>query len=290
MAAPLDHLTVLTTKGPLATKRITVVQGGDPKIENYGKAQRFSIAELPVSSFDEMADALEALQPRSRSLLVRGKPVDGVDRQDAPRRYKPRPNKPATLLPQPRFWLPLDMDSVPCPADIDPVWDVDAIVEHVVELLPEEFHGVSVFWAFTSGHTFKPGIRIRLFYWLDRPLADEEMKIWLAPLIAEKVIDGSLFHPIQAIYTAAPIFVGMHDPLPRRFGTWTGHSDAVEVPVIEKPQRSCSAERHQGRAGATVEGMPRIARGSATRERRRRVLQAGQKRGRVLYRRGRHKR
>ena len=36
MAVPLDCLTVLTTKGPLATKRITAVQSGPPKIENYG--------------------------------------------------------------------------------------------------------------------------------------------------------------------------------------------------------------------------------------------------------------
>ena len=51
-AAPLDSITVLTTKGRvLATKRITAIQGGPPKIENYGKAQRFSFNEWPVSSF-----------------------------------------------------------------------------------------------------------------------------------------------------------------------------------------------------------------------------------------------
>ena len=161
-AVPLDAFTVLTTKGPLATKRIVAVQDGPPKIENYGKAQRFSFDEWDVSSFDEMAAALKALQRRPQSFVVRGKPADGIKRSDSPRRLRPRGDEPATLILQPRYWLPLDLDSVPCPAGIDPIFEPDAVVEHVVELLPEEFHGVSVFWAFTSGHSIKPGIRIRL--------------------------------------------------------------------------------------------------------------------------------
>src|SRR3982750_3632944 len=36
----------------------------------------------------------------------------------------------------------------------------------VNSLLPNEFYDVSVFWHFTGGHGSKPGIRIRLFYWL----------------------------------------------------------------------------------------------------------------------------
>lgn len=241
MMAPRDFLTVLTTKGPLATKRITAVQGGSPKIENYGKAQRFSFDEWPVSGFDELAAALKALQDRPRSFVVRGKPIDGIDRQNAPRRLRPRGDQPATLLPQARRWLALDMDSVPCPTGIDPIFEPDRVVEYVLELLPEEFHGCSVFWAFTSGHGIKSGIRIRLFYWLDRPLEDEELKIWLAPLIAEKLVDGAIYNPAQPTYTAAPVFVGMPDPVPYRCGTWTGYSDAVTPPVIEKPQRGASS-------------------------------------------------
>src|SRR4051812_24180778 len=111
MTAPLDCLTVLTTKGPLATKRIIASPNGPPIIEGYGKAQRFSFDEWDVSSFDEMAAALKALQRRERSLVVRGKPIDGIKRSDSPRRLLPRKRadgtvEPATLLPQPRYWLP----------------------------------------------------------------------------------------------------------------------------------------------------------------------------------------
>ena len=221
-AAPLDALTVLTTKGPLATKRITAVQDGEPKIESYGKAQRFSFEKWDESSFDEMAAALRgAAAPRA---LVRRARQAG--RRHRPQEQPagacvPRGDEPATLMPQPRHWLALDLDSVPCPAGIDPIFEPDAVVEHVVELLPEEFHGVSVFWTFTSGHGIKPGIRIRLWFWLDRPVSKTEIKIWLAPQIAEKVIDPALYNPAQAIYTATPIFVGMPDPVPYRCGIWT---------------------------------------------------------------------
>src|SRR4051794_30903204 len=109
MTAPLDTLTILTTKGPLATKRITWISSGPPKIENYGKAQRFSFAERKVSSFDDMATVLRSLQGRHRSFIVRGRPADSIDRKDAARRLRPRGNAPATLTAQPRYVLPLDM-------------------------------------------------------------------------------------------------------------------------------------------------------------------------------------
>jgi hypothetical protein len=246
MSAPFDTITILTTKGPLATKRITAVSHGPPKIAGYGQAKLFSFAEIPVSSFDEMAAAIEGLQHKPCSFLVRGKPADGIDREYARRRLHARkkPNgavEPATLLAQPRFWLALDFDSIQCPDHIDLIWDVDAVIEHVTELLPEEFHGVSTFWAFTSGHGIKPGIRLRLFYWLDRALSDEEVELWLAKPIAEKLIDPVLYRPAQPIYVAQPIFVKMPDPVPRRCGIWRGHSDEVEVPVIEQPKAKARA-------------------------------------------------
>src|SRR6478672_6271138 len=124
--ALIDAFTVLTTKGPLATKRIVARPSGPPTIENYGKAQRFSFEEWPLGSFDEMASALEALQRRERSFVVRGQPAKGIKRSDSPRRLRSRGDEPATLTPQPRFWLPVDIDSVPCPAGIDPIWEPDS--------------------------------------------------------------------------------------------------------------------------------------------------------------------
>src|SRR4051794_26529342 len=162
-ARALDSLTVLTsTRQKLATKRILATPYG-PVIENYPRGSSvFSITEIPVSCFDEMADALAELQAKQFSFVERGRPLDGIDRQHALRRTRARGDQPATMEAAARHWVPLDVDSIPCPDGIDPIFEPDRVVEHVVELLPEEFHGASCFWSFTGSHGLKPGIRLRL--------------------------------------------------------------------------------------------------------------------------------
>jgi len=140
--------------------------------------------------------------------------------------------EPATLEPVARHWIPLDLDSIACPGSLDPVHEPDRAVEHVVALLPEEFHGATCWWAFTSGQGVKDGIRIRLFYWADRPLADWELKQWLG----DSPVDPSIFSPTQPIYVAKPLFVGMPDPVPIRSGIWRGDRDEITPPIIEKPK------------------------------------------------------
>jgi hypothetical protein len=241
-AAAFDSLAILTSTGPLATKRIIAnPAGGPPKIENYGKGRHFRIDEISVSSFDEMAAVLASIEHQPRAFLVRGKPIDGINRLHALRRSRARPdkNEPATLEAAARRWVALDLDAVPCPSGVDPLFEPDRVVEHVVELLPEEFHGATCWWMFSSGHGIKPGIRIRLFFWLTQPLEDWQLKTWLR---ASKVVDLSLFAPAQATYVAKPIFVGMPDPVPFRSGIWRGHGD-VNPPTIEKPQ---AREREAG--------------------------------------------
>jgi hypothetical protein len=72
-----------------------------------------------------------------------------------------------------------DLDSIACPVWLDPVHEPDRTVEHVVALLSDEFHGATCWWQFTSGQGVKDGIRIRLFFWSVRALADWELKAWL---------------------------------------------------------------------------------------------------------------
>ncbi len=240
-----DSVTVLTTKGPLATKCITLPPGATrPVIEAYGKAAYFSISEAPVSGIDDLAAVLNSVELRQTSFLVRGKPAEGIDRRNARRRLHARIGKdgtvePATLGPVARHWIPLDLDSIACPDWLDPIHEPDQAVEHVVDLLPEEFHGTTCWWAFTSGQGVKDGIRIRLFYWADRPLADWELKQWLC----DSPVDHSIFAPAQPIYVAKPLFVDMPDPVPIRSGIWRGDRDAITPPVIEKPKRHVAAPR-----------------------------------------------
>jgi hypothetical protein len=254
----VDSVTVLTTKGPLATKRIALPPGATkPVIEAYGRAAHFGIWEAPVSGVDDLAALLSTVELRPTSFLVRGKTAAGVDRRNAKRRLHARKAKdgtvePATIEGAARHWIPLDFDSIACPDWLDPVHEPDRAVEHVVGLLPEEFHGATCWWAFTSGQSVKGGIRIRLFFWADRALADWELKAWLGervPIAGRSrsawprrfPVDLSIFAPAQPIYVARPVFVGMPDPVPTRSGIWRGDRDAITPPEIEKPKRHVAA-------------------------------------------------
>lgn len=253
--AALDSVTVLTTKGRvLATKRITPGPYG-PVIHDYDRAARFRIDEVSISCFDDLVDLLSKLEHEPQCFVVRGKPAEGINRLDARRRLYPGKKKdgsvePATLEPAARRWIALDVDSIDCPAWIDPTDEPDRVVEHVVELLPEEFHGASCWWGFTSGQGFKPGLRIRLWFLADRALEDWELKTWLA----DAPVDKSIFSPAQATYIARPIFDGVPDPVPFRSGTWSGDRDEVTPPIIEKPKSRSTFNAGSGGAHSGTGG------------------------------------
>src|SRR5206468_9468958 len=78
--------------------------------------------------------------------------------------------------------------------------------------LPPEFRDVRCIAQATASHTFKPGIRLRLWYWLDRAISGAEVKRWLAGA----TVDHAIFGAAQIIYTAGPIFDGTRDPLSNR--------------------------------------------------------------------------
>jgi hypothetical protein len=250
--ATRDSITIMITKGRVvATKRITLRPGAvKPEIQEYDRAKHFSIREVPAGNIYEFALLLREIEKRPDVFIVRGKPASGVDRNHTLRRLHPRTNPdgtvtPRTFDPAPRRWIPFDLDALPAPDWLDPLDDPDQTVEFAVGHLPAEFHGVTVRWAFTSGQGVKPGIRLRLFFWADRPLEDWELRVWLGERVPQEgvpprrwprryPIDLSIFSPAQPIYVAWPVFVGMIDPVPVRSGLWRGDRDTVTPPKIGK--------------------------------------------------------
>jgi hypothetical protein len=284
-----DFVTIRRTKGPLATKTVCWRQlpapqddsAGEWVITQYGNAKNFSIAVRNVGTIYELAALLTEIERDPRSFIVRGEPVEDLDLGHAYRRVHPRKRadgtvEPATLRPAARHWVPLDIDSIACPEWLDPLHEPDRTVEYVVNQLPEEFHGASCWWSFTSRQGIKSGIYLRLFFWSDRPIEDWELKCWLGDRLPQEgvfqarrklryPIDPAIFAPAQPIYVARPIFVGAPDPVPIRSGMWRGDRDAITPPTMttgralprgthqtgEKPSiyRSGGYEAHRGRIG-----------------------------------------
>jgi hypothetical protein len=146
-----------------------------------------------------------------------------------------------TFEDRPRCWVIFDVDRIPVPDHLIGDWvdEPDAAVEHVLGLLPEPFRAATCWWSISSsaaipgpqGREVASELKLKLAFWLDRPLLGTEVKRWMA---AEKApVDPAVFGAVQLIYLARPTFgPGLHDPVPRRSGIRQGEADTVTVPEL----------------------------------------------------------
>jgi hypothetical protein len=146
-----------------------------------------------------------------------------------------------TFEDRPRLWLIFDVDRVPVPEPMRADWgdEPDTAVEHVLSLLPEPFRTATCWWSVSSsaavpgpnGREVASRFKLKLAFWLSRALLGSEIKRWMA--VEKSPVDPAVFGAVQLIYLARPGFGhGLHDPVPRRSGVWTGETDTVEVPEL----------------------------------------------------------
>jgi len=88
VATATDTITILTTKGPLATKVIS-----STGVTSYGEARRFSASVRRVSNIFDVSRVLTELQAQTKAFVVRGS-VTPSRRRDR-RRRNPRLDGPA---------------------------------------------------------------------------------------------------------------------------------------------------------------------------------------------------
>ena len=90
-----------------------------------------------------------------------------------------------------------------------------------------------------------------MWYWLDRPYSNTELKRWGKQVNARagyKLIDPAVFNAVQPNYTARPLFIGRPDPLAgaRRYSIVRGHADFAALvidPETPRPARPASGGR-----------------------------------------------
>lgn len=161
-----------------------------------------------MQDLDELAGVLALLEQESCACIVRGQP-----RADRIRRT--HVGQDAYLSDQAHYWLALDLDSVrgDLPAG-DFAADPAKWAGWARDQLPEAWRQAAVWWQATGSAGLKPGIRLRLVFWLDRPLLSPQAKalVRALPLPA----DLALYTPSQPHYTARPLFSGVPDPLAGR--------------------------------------------------------------------------
>jgi hypothetical protein len=102
------------------------------------------------------------------------------------------------------------------------------MLTYAIQQLPAELQSADCWHHFSSSMGIKSGINVHLWFWLDRPCSDNELKTWLSGYPA----DDRMFNPIQIHLTANPQFGdGAVDPYPNRSGLFESGTGLSTVTV-----------------------------------------------------------
>jgi hypothetical protein len=219
------------------------------KTRDFDAGMWFSHQEHAASNIHDLSRLLTAVEAAQDSFIIRGRLNAQAPSKERVRRMKnPVDNGDIWFTEHSRRWVLIDIDDVDLPRWADPVTDPERIAKFLINQMPDCFYGVTCHWQMSSSAGIKPATEARahLWFWLDRPLGQEELKRWRTDFGIR--VDPLVFGTVQPLYVARPIFVGGLDPLPRRSGLLTGDSDVVAVPEIDMTvatrTRPTSSTRH----------------------------------------------
>lgn len=236
-------------------RRLCKTRHADGTTQDYDRARLLDLRTVEAPHLDALHRLLLDLLDRPDTCALRGAIADPSRVARVRRLLHPDPEsgEAPTLLDVPRAWLALDLDGLPLPDDVDQR-DLEACGRVARRALPDAFHTAACIIGATAGHGFKPGARLRLWCMLDRAVTGAELKRWLR----DAPVDHALFGAAQPVYVAAPVFVGMRDPLPTRLVRLDGAervfapSAAELAPPPRRPLPPLPAPAHARGYGATA--------------------------------------
>jgi hypothetical protein len=225
---------VIETFGLDLCKTFRRDEAGAITCTSYDNARTFRYQFHPIGGLEGFFDLQAQLQRRRCSAHVRAALRAGVDPHRMERRLHRRVEadgrvREPTMVDVPRSYVLFDLDGVSAPDD----WHhhmADFARMMVQDLFPAAFHGVGFVAVATASAAMKPGARLRLGFLLDHPRFGHEVE----RAVAGTPIDPSTLRPVQLVYTAAPTFHGIQDPIVDRVVLVPGDRDAV--PLVVPPE------------------------------------------------------
>lgn len=207
-----DTITILTSKGPVLTKRWT-----SDGIKPYDRAKTFSVEQRSVAGIRELSGMLTELEPQARSCVIRGRPEPDTDLSATTRDLD-------HFNDAPHHWVCLDVDDWPLPPDVTLDDPARAVSEFIAHNLPPEFSEVTHHWQLSSS-AGAPGkervLKAHLWFWLAEPRHGHELEAWARSLSLP--VDITVFRTVQVHYTAAPVIDdGVVCPIVQRSGLTEG--------------------------------------------------------------------
>jgi hypothetical protein len=215
----------------------------------YDRVKYFNFYEVEIWNLHDLFLLSQRMLAKPRCCFLRARVKDMNNRKHVVRKYV---GDEATLVLEDQNWFALDIDGLSTKFDDDQLgdmegyhedwkWNLQAHLNNVLMKLPLPFSVAECFAVASASYSIKPDIRMRVFFWADRPVSNYELKTWLKADAPGAAIDLTLFNPIQPIYTAAPIFVGITDPVKQRILWYGGESKGVSV-TMPPPRRIIDEE------------------------------------------------
>lgn len=232
----MTAITVLTSnpKKPLTktvSQKIDATTGEVVySIAQYDQSIKFfSSRDEPVQNFDQLAGLLDRLIADPYSCIIRGVVREGTDRSGHVRRKAG--GEAGCIEEVDQQWVAIDVDKFPLAAL--GVTDIYKAPEEIRKLLPTCFAKAACWWKFSSsmGFTKSNTFSGHFYFWLSAPISNAELKSYFNSFnksfsaaygTEDKLVDLVFFDSIQIHYTAAPVLVGVEDPLKIRCGVLPG--------------------------------------------------------------------
>lgn len=241
-----ESITILCTGDGSRATKLFRLRGSTNQIErlDYAAGRLFTFAQFEIVSVHHLSQLLFELEEKTQLFVIRGDPKSNVAELVTRRVH----GDGAGFMGAPKCWLMTDFDGIPLPGKMTLSADnIGAAIDHCVRLLPEEFRSASFHWRLSSSAGFKdPGlISCHMWWWLDRPVEDAELRRWARWWNSEmglKVVDPAIFNPVQPHYTARPIFTNVADPFPTRSGFVKGSQDVVTLRLPPPPPKAATAQ------------------------------------------------
>ena len=215
--------------------------GPDVIQQSFSTGKLFNVSEEPVSDLQSLSALLQRLENDPKHTVIRGSLTEDQS--------SPVPRNKETFTATPRHWCMIDIDDIAWNGDLV---DQQAMLSHTIQQLPVEFQATDCWYHFSSSMGIKSGINVHLWFWLDRPCSDSELKVWLSGC----PVDMRMFNPIQIHLTANPLFIDdAVDPYPSRSGLFEAGSGVSTVTVpsnlafMSAVASKSSKQRTSGKSG-----------------------------------------